>query len=186
MDVLEAHGKALAEFDRRVRTVADDRWSNATPCTDWAVSDLVNHLVSEQLWAPWLLRGATIEEVGDRFDGDQLGDDPKAAWAASSLAAREAWLAADLDSMVHVSFGRIETVEYGWQMTLDLTVHAWDLARGIGADEEVDREVCAELFSRMAPQVDAWQDAGIFAPPVDVPSDADPQTRLLAIVGRTI
>ena len=63
------------------RLIADDQWANPTPDTEWTVRDLVEHLVGEQLWVPLLLGGATIEEVGDRFDGDNLGDDPKTAWS---------------------------------------------------------------------------------------------------------
>ena len=60
--------------------VGADQWALDTPCTEWNVRTLVNHVTVEDLWVPPLLRGATIEEIGDRFDGDQLGDDPKAAW----------------------------------------------------------------------------------------------------------
>src|SRR6478609_10966461 len=87
MDLLAAHGAAMGEFDRRVMLIADDQWSNPTPDTEWTVRDLVEHLVGEQLWVPLLLGGSTIEEVGDRFDGDVLGDDPQAAARSASSAA---------------------------------------------------------------------------------------------------
>ena len=74
--------RGMGEFDRRVRAVHPEQWANSTPCTEWDVRALVNHVVTEQLWAPLLLDGATVEDIGDRFDGDQLGDDPVAAWAA--------------------------------------------------------------------------------------------------------
>jgi hypothetical protein len=81
MDLLDAHGAAMHEFDRRVQLIADGQWTNPTPDTEWSVRDLVEHLVGEQLWVPLLLGGATVEQVGDRFDGDNLGDDPKTAWS---------------------------------------------------------------------------------------------------------
>ena len=80
-------GRAVAEFDARVRQIGDHQWQAATPDEDWTVRDLVNHLVGEDLWAPPLLAGSTIAEVGDRFEGDVLGAEPKAAWAAASAAA---------------------------------------------------------------------------------------------------
>lgn len=184
MELLEAHGRALAAFDLRVRKVADDQWNLPTPCPDWSVSALVDHLVYEQLWAVPLLRGATTEEVGDQFDGDRLGDDPKAAWRRTSLAAREAWLAVDLTADVHVSFGVIDAAEYGWQMTTDLAVHAWDLAKGIGADDTIDTDLAGELLERSRPIAAEFAGSSLFAPSVSVSDDADPETQLLALLGR--
>lgn len=64
MRLLHAHRRAMTEFDTRVRAIGDDQWDNGTPCAQWTVRDLVQHLVSEQLWAPRLLDGATLEEIG--------------------------------------------------------------------------------------------------------------------------
>lgn len=185
MDLLEAHALALGEFDRRVRAITETQWANPTPDTEWTVRDLVSHLVVEQLWVPSLLAGATIEEVGDRFDGDVLGADPIAAWAAASLAAREAWLEPGATRRtVHLSFGDLPSAEYGWQMTMDLTVHAWDLARGIGGDEVLVSELCAAVLERARPMFADFSGSGLFAPPIPVPPGADDQTALLYLSGR--
>jgi uncharacterized protein (TIGR03086 family) len=185
MDLLSAHGKALQEFDRRVQVIADDQWDNPTPDTDWTVRDLLEHLVGEQLWVPPLLRGATIEEVGNRFDGDNLGDDPKAAWSSAAAAARQAWLEPGATGRtVHLSFGDTSATEYGWQMTMDLAVHAWDLARGIGADDTLPPDLSEAVLGMVRPEIHRWAGSGLFAPPVSVSADADVQTQLLALLGR--
>jgi uncharacterized protein (TIGR03086 family) len=85
---------------------------------------------------------------------------------------------------VHTSGGVLPAEEYGWQMTIDLAVHAWDLARGIQADDRIDPELAKAVLERVQPHVDEWQDLGIFDPPVSVPEHADPQTRLLGLLGR--
>jgi uncharacterized protein (TIGR03086 family) len=185
MDLLEAHGAAMHEFDRRVRLIAEDQWDNPTPNTDWTVRDLVGHLVGEQLWVPLLLGGVTIEEVGDRFDGDNLGPDPKTAWSLAITAARNAWLAPDAtERTVHLSFGDAPATEYGWQMTTDLAVHGWDLARGIGADDDLPVDLCAAVLEYVGPQADSWRESGLFGAAVPVPPDADIQTTLLGLLGR--
>ena len=79
-DLQQLHQRSLEEFDRYMREVKPDQWGNATPCSEWSVRDLVNHIVNEDKWTVPLIQGATIEEVGDRFDGDLLGDDPLTAW----------------------------------------------------------------------------------------------------------
>jgi uncharacterized protein (TIGR03086 family) len=185
MELLHAHRRAMSEFDNRVRQVGADQWPNPTPCAQWTVRDLLNHLVAEQLWAPWLLDGATLEEVGDRFDGDVLGADPLRAWNQASASAREAWdNPGATTGEVNVSWGVITAEDYGWQMTLDLAVHAWDLARGIGAPQWLNPELVTALHTVFEPQVGALQGFGIFDPPQPIGEDADDQTRLLALLGR--
>jgi uncharacterized protein (TIGR03086 family) len=185
LELLDAFDRAQAEFGRLVHQVPDDQWEADTPCTDWTVRDLANHLVSEHLWAPWLLRGATLGEVGDRFDGDVLGEDPVAAWDRAAAESRAAFhRPGALDEPVHTSGGLSAADDYAWQMTTDLTVHAWDLARGIGSDTRLDEDLAATVYDHIAPQAHDWQGMGIFDPPVPVAESAKPQDKLVALLGR--
>ncbi|QRP50865.1 TIGR03086 family protein [Amycolatopsis sp. FDAARGOS 1241] len=185
MHLLDAHARALEVFDRAVHETGPADWRRATPCAGWSVRDLVNHLVAEQLWAPLLLDGATLDDVGDRFDGDVLGDDPVAAWETAAAAAREAWVAPGvLQRTVHVSFGLIPAEEYGWQMVLDLAVHGWDLAMALGKPNPVPSDLAAHLLEVLRPMVDDWQGIGLFDPPVAVGRGASAATRLVALLGR--
>src|SRR3954469_19360289 len=86
-DVVDGIESALAATHRLVAGVRHDQWNAPTPCTEWDVRTLVNHLVYEAKWAPDLFAGKTVEEVGDRYEGDQLGDDPVTTWRESSAAA---------------------------------------------------------------------------------------------------
>jgi uncharacterized protein (TIGR03086 family) len=184
--LLELHDRAFSEFGRRVHAVAPDQWSAATPCTDWSVRDLVNHLTGEQLWVPPLLGGATVEQVGSRFDGDVLGADPVSAWDSAANAARAAFAEPGaMDRMVHLSYGDRPAEHYLAELTADLVVHAWDLARAIGADETLDPELVERVLADAEPQSGSLAASGLFDPPVPVPADADPQTRLIALFGRT-
>lgn len=185
MDVVEFYRVAAAEFDRRVQAVGSDQWEAATPCTEWDVRTLVNHIVNEDRWVAPLLEGKTIEEVGDSLDGDLLGDDPRAAWEAARSEGVSAAAAADLDGTVQVSFGEIPVTEYLSQVATDHVIHAWDLARGIGADEELAIPVVDAAYAYLAPQIEAWRQAGAFGPPAPVPPGATRQVELLALTGRS-
>ena len=183
--LLEQYAHAVAEFGSRVEQVGDDQWSAPTPCTDWDVRALVAHLVDECRWVPYLLSGGRVDEAGDRFAGDPLGDDPKAAWRAASASALEAFRAAGaLDQTVSVSFGDMSARDYLWQMTVDATVHAWDLARGIGADERLDQELVRRIHLEAEKDVEALAQSGLYAPPVHVAAHSDLQARMLALFGR--
>lgn len=185
MKLLDAFDAAMAEFDRRVHRVRQDQWPGPTPCTEWSVRDLVNHLTGEHLWAPWLLRGSTVAEVGSRFDGDVLGDDPVAAWERAAEDSRAAFHAeSEFDAQVDTSGGPIPAAEYEWQMTSDLTVHAWDLARAIGDDDTLNQDLALAVYDHIEPQIGNWQGLGIFEPPISVPRAARPQDKLVALLGR--
>ncbi|AXI76759.1 TIGR03086 family metal-binding protein [Peterkaempfera bronchialis] len=184
-EVLRMHAEALASFGRRVRAVGANQWKAPTPCTRWTVRDLVNHLTVEQLWVPPLMEGATLAEVGDRFDGDQLGDDPVGTWRRAATAARDAVIRhGALDATVHLSAGDTPAVEYCSQLTTDAAVHTWDLARATGGDTRLAPELVAFARREVEPYADQLSAGGLFAPPVEVPDDADEQTRLLALLGR--
>ncbi|HEU4399007.1 MAG TPA: TIGR03086 family metal-binding protein, partial [Actinomycetota bacterium] len=134
-DASELHRRATDAFGDRVHAIADDQWELPTPCSEWSVRQLVNHLVYENRWTAPIFAGRTIAEVGDRFEGDLLGDDPAAAWDDS---AKEAVAAVTeqgaTERTVHLSFGDVPGSEYAMQLFADHLIHGWDLARAIGAD----------------------------------------------------
>lgn len=184
-DERELHRRAADEFGRRVESVADDQWGLPTPCTEWDVRALVNHLVSENRWVPELVAGKRVEDVGDRFDGDLLGDDPKAAWRDSIAGASAAFAQEGaLDRTVHLSFADVPGSEYLAQLTSDLAVHAWDLAKAIGHDDTIGPELVSFMWELWSPRRDMVRGSGVFGDEVGVPEDADLQTRLLGYLGR--
>ncbi len=184
-ELFEFFRRAAEGYGRRVHAVGSDQWHLPTPCTDWDVRTLVNHVTVEQLWVPPLMQGRTVADVGDSLDGDQLGDDPIATWDRAVEASLAAFGAPGaLDATIMLSRGPSAATDYCWEMTTDALIHAWDLARGIGADETLDPELVDLVYERTLPFADELQKTGMFAPPVPVGPDADPQTRLLALFGR--
>jgi uncharacterized protein (TIGR03086 family) len=185
-EVLALHRRALQEFGRRVHAVRDDQWGCPTPCTDWEVRHLVNHLVSEQLWVPPLLAGKRVADLGDGFaTGDLLGTDPVATWDAAAAAAEAAFAEPGaLERVVHLSYADRPGEEYAREMIFDLVVHSWDLARGISVDDTVDPELVEAVYGHIEPDTDLAA-SGLFDAPVPVPPDADEQTKLIALTGRT-
>lgn len=184
---VDRYRRAVGGFSAVVAQVQPDQWHLPTPCAEWDVRQLLNHVTGEDAWVPPLLAGRTIEEVGDSLDGDLLGDDAAAAWAARSAAAvAAAEEDGAADRTVHNSSGRKAAAQYLDEMTADHVIHTWDLARGIGAPEELDPELVEWALAFFVPVVEEWRAFGVFAAPVDVPDDASAQHRLLALTGRQI
>jgi uncharacterized protein (TIGR03086 family) len=184
IDEATAFRRASESFVERAHKIGQEQWSAATPCTEWTVRALVNHVAGEYLWVPEMVAGRTIAEVGDRLDGDVLGDDP----LQSLINARRAALAAvdgpeALGKTVHLSFGDLPAREYVKQMALDSVIHSWDLARGIGADEALDPELVELCHASLKDSAEDWRSAGVFGPE-KAPSDDSTQAKLLALTGR--
>lgn len=180
-----AFEQSVRDFGEKVHVVEDGQWSNQTPCSDWDVRALVNHLVNEALWVKPLLEGRTIGEVGDSLDGDLLGDDPPAAF---DRAAAEATGAANQpgarERIVHISSGDVAAGEYLGQLFSDFVIHGWDLARAIGADDTLDADHAAALYELMKPMEAEMKSWGVYGSAIEVDDDADIQTKLLAVFGR--
>ena len=184
-DLVELHRRGAASFGAYVEQIASDQWARPTPCTDWDVRSLVNHLVYEAEWTVPLFNGATVEEVGDQFEGDRLGDDPVAAWHRTIRPALNAVAAPDaLTRTVHLSWTDAPGSEYLTQLVIDLGVHGWDLARAIGADDTIDPDLVAVANEWVDQNADLVAGSGVFGEPIDAPADASPQAKLLAKLGR--
>ncbi|GAA1815200.1 TIGR03086 family metal-binding protein [Luedemannella flava] len=184
MDVEELHRRSVEAFVALVGQVPADRWGDPTPCTDWTVRELVNHLVYEQLWTPPMFAGATIAEVGDRFEGDLLGDDPAAATRAAAAGAIAAVAEPGaLTRTVHLSFGDTPAEEYARQLSADHLIHSWDLAKGAGLSGRLDPELVDEVAAWFVDREHAYRASGVIGLR-PIPVSDHPQDRLLNAFGR--
>ena len=174
------------EFARRLRLVGPGDWRRPTPCAEWDVRALVNHVVGANIRYRLLLRGASTEQVEATRDVDHLGDDAPASFVATAdgvvACFREEGA---LERIVHHVAGDRTGRELLSMRILDSAVHAWDLARAIGADETLDEDVVAFLLAYTA-GLDFGSRQHAFAPAdAGLPRTASRQDRLLHRLGRT-
>ena len=181
----ELYVRAMESAARFVSGVRAGQWHDPTPCTEWDLRILVNHMTYENLWAAELFPGKTMAEVGDRFDGDVLGDDPVGAFNRSVEAASAAVsVPGAMEAVCHLSFADVPGSEYAKQLFVEMLVHGWDVARASGQEAALDAALVdvglpiAEEAMRLA------AGSGAIAAPVPVADDAPAQTRLLAFLGR--
>jgi uncharacterized protein (TIGR03086 family) len=185
VDLVELYRRGLGEFADRVGQVRPDQWTGPTPCYDWDVRALVNHLVYEERWSVPLFAGATIAQVGDRFEGDLLGADPVGTALDAAKQAEQAVAEPDaLERIVHLSFGDVPAQEYARQLLADHLVHAWDLAVAIGADPRLDPEAVQACARWFVEREDLYRQGGMIAPRVQVAADRPEQDRLIGAFGR--
>ena len=135
----EALAAANAEFERRLRLVTPDDWHRPTPCTEWDVRDLVNHVIGGNRRHTMLLRGAGPEEVDATRTQDHLGTDAVVEFlATAAVLLTEFRMSGALSRIVCHPIGERTGRELLGMRILDVTVHAWDLSCGIDADRALD------------------------------------------------
>ena len=154
-------------YRRSVRTWIEvvegigDAWTAPTPCDDWDVRGLVNHVVGEDRWTKPLVDGLTIAAVGDSLEGDLLGDEPS---VAARAAAEDAVAAVDArlpdGGTVHLSYGEERIGEYLWQLTADHLIHGWDLAAATGQDRALDADLVDAVGAWFADREELYRSGG--------------------------
>ena len=179
-EIADRYRKVAAGFTQRARQVPDGAWDNPAPCEGWVARDIVRHMVE---WMPSMLADASF----DVPKGPSVDDDPAGAWEVMSNT-----IQAGLDDPETASRDiEMRMGTFSFEQTVatfmlgDVLVHTWDLARATGLDETLDADECHRLFDGMEAADEALRSSGHFGPKVDVPDDADEQTRLIAFTGRT-
>ena len=164
------------------RQVPND-WSRADAQT---LRDILALHARDEAWVPDLLAGRTMEEVGDRWDGDLLADDPIGNYLALNTAAESAALDAFLDpeaTTAHFSYGDYPLTEGFIHIAIYRAFQASMIARLVGLDYALPPVVIEGMNELVVPIVDQWRAIGIFPPAQEVPDGADAEDRLLGTVG---
>jgi uncharacterized protein (TIGR03086 family) len=185
-DLAQVHRTAVEGLLANVEKIGDDQWHLPTPNTEWDVRALVEHLVGGTVWVAPLMHGETIAEIGDRYNGDLVGDDPKGAFRTAAREAIDVVLEPGaVERTVDLSRGPSPAADYILERIGDAGMHTWDLARALGIDETIDPNVVRlgrELLSKVG---DEWRSYGALGPIVPTPPGADEQTLFIAESGRT-
>ncbi|WP_410611566.1 TIGR03086 family metal-binding protein [Amycolatopsis sp. lyj-109] len=173
-------------FEHHLRAVPPGGWHAPTPCAEWDVRALVNHMTRGNLNYIGLLRGASREEFRARRDEDALGDDPVAAFTGSVRACAAAFAEEGaLERVVDYPPGKLTGRRALAVRTTDSTVHTWDLARALGTDEALDPGLVAWIDEDYdAIFAGLTMSSQVFAEPPPAAPGASRQDRLLTRFGR--
>lgn len=177
----DVHRDALAATGRIVAGIAPEQLHDPTPCEDFDVAALLNHVIGGNFWVAPLVGGKTIAEVGDALDRDYApseyrasADDADAAFSSEGA----------MERPVAVSYGPVPGEVYAGHRFIDVLIHGWDLAKATGQDTTLDPELVEACWTVIRPQMELLEASGMFGTKVSVADDADSQTKLLAALGR--
>jgi uncharacterized protein (TIGR03086 family) len=178
-DVADRYRVVSGGFDVTVKAVTPSQWEAASPCEGWTARDIVTHVVENRRGMIASVRGGTSEPLG-------ADDDPQRAWEEATRGIRE--ITADPDAAsteVDGPTGKMAAGEaIGRFMTMDVLVHTWDLARTIGADEQLDPDSVRRAYDALKPMDAVIRQPRVFGPKLEPPAGADAQTEFLYFLGR--
>jgi uncharacterized protein (TIGR03086 family) len=184
MDAKTLFAKAIEQAAHCVAQTSPEDLTRPTPCSEWDLQALLNHLVYELLWVPELVKGKTVSEVGGKYDGDVLRSDFQASFKHAADAATMAVHQADLKAIAHLSYGDVSMESYINEIADDVLIHSWDICQALNASLIFEREVCQAVYDNVYPRRQEFADSGLFGTPLEVAADAPLQSKLLALVGR--
>jgi len=188
MESYEAFDRAVASTAGIVKTVRPDQAGTPTPCAEWNVWDLLNHIIGT-LW----LSEALLSDRAPRHPmgpgglpgTDLAGQDPAAAYAEASAAALTAASAGDSLTRVHATpFGDMPGPALAGFTTLDILVHGWDLAKATGQPADLDGTLAAHVLAFAEQAITPGSRAPRIGPAVPVAADVPLTDRLVAFMGR--
>jgi uncharacterized protein (TIGR03086 family) len=173
-DVGDRHLAVCRRFGEAVAS-ANGKWDSRSPCDEWDARAVLEHVIG--FHDVLLLRPLGLKPDRPRGGTSRSrGRDPQVRWRLTYDALTEA-----LES------GRatqLDAYRLMPNLTRDVLVHTWDLARAVGADDRLDPEWCELCYAGLPADPQALTASGMFSAPIAVHGEIDVQARLLARLGR--
>lgn len=187
MDQLAAHARAQETFARVLAEVGAEQFSAATPCSEWTVRDLVDHVVGGNNRTAAGHPGRSSEEPG--MDGVPEGADPVTAFSASAERVQATFSAPDgLTRSFELPFGDLPGSVYIGMRTTDVLVHAWDLASATGQSTDLEPELSQMCLETARERLqESFRGPGRpFGPEQECPPRRPVADQLAAFMGRRV
>jgi uncharacterized protein (TIGR03086 family) len=189
MDVLPMMNRVLDQAGAVVDNVKPDQLGNSTPCTEWTVRDVINHITGgATMFAVCVEQGSVPDDLlGQIMGGDNLGDDYKGSFHSASDRARVAFSSEGaLEKMVKLPFGEMPASVALNIAVMDVMTHAVDIAKATGQKIDDDDLLTTALEVGRQLITPEFRQPGVFDAEQPCPDDASAEDKLLAFAGRKV
>jgi uncharacterized protein (TIGR03086 family) len=174
----EALARAIASTDAIVRDITPAMLAEATPCAEWDVRSLINHVIGQLGSLEGKVRGTKPVHAaapGALPEGDQVGERPLAAFTDAASGALDSFDSEDALKRAGPTLTAIAA---------DVFVHGWDLARATGRRVEFDDELAEHFLAFVHRGITDENRSPFFGDATDAPEAAPATVRLIAFLGR--
>lgn len=158
--------------------------TDSTPCSEWNVQQLINHILKVAGWAHSILTGGPA--VDDLSVNDPLPDEgaPEAFGTNTDRVLAVIKASGMLEKVVSTPFGDMPAGNFLMFPFGDILIHKWDLAKATGQDISMDSSMAQVVYRAWAPVLEGMR-APAFGPAVPVRPTASDRDKLLGLTGRT-
>ena len=185
-DPIALFQRAAALANATVSAVRPDQLGLPTPCTEWTVRELINHMLTGNLFFVSLATGAPAP---DRT-ADHVGDDHVASFRDSLAQLSAAFTEPGfLGKPVPTPDGEATGAVLAEMRFNEFVIHSWDLAKATGQSTDLDHELAERVLAsmRISPLLArARGKGGPIGEQQPAPADATPADRLAAFMGRPV
>jgi uncharacterized protein (TIGR03086 family) len=182
IDTVKSAEAALAICQRVLRDVAATDLESPTPCTEYNVQQLADHLAGSIMFFGGLAGAEYPAEQVSRVERADL----EGQVADAAQVALEAWNARGLDGLVRVRGADTPADVALGILSIELLVHAWDLGQALGRNVVVP-DMLAEYVLELARTIITpdLRNRGSFGDPTPIAKDAQILDQLIAYSGRS-
>ncbi len=187
MDLIAALDEVGTEFGRLVDATLPEQLGDTTPCTEFTVRDVINHVAGgANMFGAGFEAGSISDEELGRIMGDILGDDPSGVFRAASERVMAAVRAPGaMEGTATFPWGEMPREAALGIAVFDVAVHAWDLAQATGQSLELSDDLALEILALgQAMGIDGFR-GEMFAAEVIIVETAPAWDRVAAYSGRT-
>ena len=179
MDIVGSLDETFHHAHKVIGGVSADQYVDSTPCQEWTVRDLLEHMIS-------VVAGIGAAAAGSPREPFELAPDPAGQFDAAATVALAAWRAPGvLDRVIDAGPGPMAGRILAGINLLDTATHTWDLATATGQPAALPDDVAIAALEASMATIRPEIRKGRFGPEVAVADDADPTDRLVAFLGRT-
>jgi uncharacterized protein (TIGR03086 family) len=185
MDMVEMYARALARAESIVAGTRRDQFADPTPCEDWDVETLVDHMIGGCLTMASAGTGEASNALNER--GNYSGDHVEAFREAAAGALATFRAPGALDRTLQMPWGETPATSALSLALADAVIHSWDLATATGQEWDVDDDIAETVYGwtikMMEPQ-GKMPRMSSFKAPVEVSDSAPVAEKMLAYLGR--
>jgi uncharacterized protein (TIGR03086 family) len=185
MDPVADAERSYRIAEQVIAGVRPEQLGQSTPCTEWDVRTLMNHIILGHYYFAGALQGEEMDPHAT--PPDFAAGDPVGAFEQGSRRMLEAWREPGaFDRTVQTMIGPMPAAVLVRMHTMDNLVHAWDLARATGQDENLDAELATQILDLMRQNNPPRGEGSPFGPEQPAAPGATPEQQLAAFLGRRI